>query len=60
MAREKKDAKLLSMRLDRNIHERLEFFCAETGMTKTMAIEKILDKYLRTYFQRPEEERKLF
>ena len=38
MAREKKDAKLLSMRLDRDIHEKLEMFCNETGMTKTAAI----------------------
>ncbi len=60
MARERKDAKLLNIKLDREVHEQLEQFCRESGMTKTMATEKILRKYLCEYFRRPEEERQLF
>lgn len=35
-------------------------FCDETGMSKTVATEKILSQYLEEYFDRPENERKLF
>ena len=61
MSRERKDAKLLNIKLDRKIHEQLEKFCAETGMTKTMATEKILTQFFfDEYFSRPENVRKLF
>ncbi len=60
MSREKKDAKLLNIKLDRTIHEQLERFCAETGLSKTTATEKILEQFFIEYFKRPEKERKLF
>ena len=60
MSRTKKDAKILNIKLDREIHEQLVQFCNESGMTKTIAVEKILQHYFEDYFQRPEEERKLF
>lgn len=60
MPRQKKDAKILNIKLDRKIHEQLEQFCEEPGMTKTIATEKILSKYFEEYFSRPEEERTLF
>lgn len=60
MSREKKDAKLLNIKLDRIIHEQLEQFCDESGMTKTMATEKILAQFFDEYFHRPEEERRIF
>jgi len=60
MSRTKKDAKMLNIKLDRPIHDQLEQFCDETGMTKTMATEKILAQYFDEYFKKPEEERKLF
>ena len=45
MSREKKDAKLLNIKLDRAVHEQLEQFCDESGMTKTLATEKILAQF---------------
>ena len=45
MSRVKKDARFLNMKLDREIYDRLEKFCEETGMTKTMATEKIMDQF---------------
>lgn len=60
MPRQKKDAKILNIKLDRKIHEQLEQFCEESGMTKTVATEKILSKYFEEYFSRLEEERTLF
>lgn len=60
MTRMKKDAKLLNIRLEREIYEQLERFCAESGMTKTTATEKILAQFFEEYFQRPEKERRIF
>ena len=59
MSREKKDAKLLNIKLEREIHDQLERFCAESGMTKTMATEKILSRFFDDYFKRPEAERRI-
>lgn len=60
MPRPKKDAKIISVKLERGIHDRLDSFCTETGMTRTVAIERILNQYLDGYFRKPEEERMLF
>ena len=60
MPRQKKDAKILNIKLAREISDRLEQFCEESGMSKTIATEKILSKYFEEYFSRPEEERTLF
>ena len=60
MPRTKKDAKYLNMKLDRKIYDQLEQFCDESGMTKTMATEKVLEQFFEKYFDRPEEERKIF
>ncbi len=60
MARTKKDAKILNVKLDREVHEKLEQFCDESGMTKTIAVEKILRNYFNEYFNRPKEDRTLF
>lgn len=60
MPRQKKDAKILNIKLAKKISDQLEQFCEESGMSKTVATEKILSKYFEEYFSRPEEERTLF
>lgn len=60
MPRQKKDAKILNIKLAREISDQLEQFYEESGMSKTVATEKILSKYFEEYFSRPEEERTLF
>ncbi len=50
MSRTKKDAKLLNIKLDRTVHEQLEQFCQESGMTKTIATENIMEFYFKEYF----------
>ena len=60
MPRQKKDAKILNIKLERKISDQLEQFCEESGVSKTIATEKILSQYFDEYFSRPEEERKLF
>ena len=60
MPRQKKDAKILNIKLAQEISDQLEQFCEESGISKTVATEKILSKYFEEYFSRPEEERTLF
>ena len=60
MSRPKKDAKNLNIKLDREIYDRLEQFCDETGMTKTTATGRILTQFFERYFERSESDRLLF
>ena len=60
MPRHKKDEKILNIKLAKEISDQLEQFCEESGISKTVATEKILSKYFEEYFSRPEEERTLF
>lgn len=57
MARPKKDGKALNMKLNMATYENLEQYCEESGLTKTRAVERILNKYFDNYFERPEAER---
>ena len=59
MPRTKKDAKYLNIKLDRTIYEKLERFCEESGQSKTVAVERFLDRCLDEYLAKPEETRKL-
>lgn len=60
MPRQKKDAKILNIKLASEINEKLEGFCKETGVSKTIAVEKILHRYFEAYFNKPESERRIF
>jgi len=60
MPRQKKDAKILNIKLAKEISDQLEQFCEESGISKTVATEKILSKYFEEYFSRLEEEHILF
>lgn len=55
MPRQKKDAKILNIKLAREISNQLEQFCEESGISKTVATEKNLSKYFEEYFSRLEE-----
>ena len=51
MARPKtREYKAISLNMDVIVLEKLERYCEETGRTKTMAMERILDKFLTEYF----------
>ena len=60
MAQIRKDSKIVNMKLDRSVYDKLEQFCDETGLSKTAATEKILGQYLSDYFEKPEDKRGLF
>lgn len=57
MARAKKDGRYVNYNIEREIYEKLEKYCEEVGQTKTVAIERILTKYLDNYFNVSEEKR---
>ena len=53
MARPKtRDFKPVNFNMDIKVLEKLEQYCTETGLTKTVAIERILDKFLTEYFDK--------
>lgn len=57
MARPKtRDYKSINFNLDVKVLEKLERFCEETGLTKTTAIERILDKTLTEHFANTSKE----
>lgn len=60
MPREKKDARYLNIKLSSYIYDQLDRFCKETGLNKTAATEKIMEKFFKEYFDKPEEERSPF
>ena len=49
MAKQNKDGKALNIKLDRTVYEQLEKFCEETGLSKTVAVERILSKTFKEY-----------
>lgn len=60
MPRKKKDMKVLNIKLEKTVSDKLEAFCTETGVNKTMAVERFLGRDLDEYFSKPEEERKIY
>lgn len=54
MPRPKKDAKILNIKLALPVYEKLDRFCEESGQSKTIAVERFLDKCLDEYFEKPE------
>lgn len=58
MPRQKKEARILNIRLATPINDKLERFCEESGQTKTLAVERFLDKCLDDYFAKPEKNRR--
>ena len=59
MAKAKKDGRHLNLYIERAVIEQLEKYCEEVGQTKTVAIERILTRYLYNYFDMTEEKRVL-
>ena len=60
MPRTKKDARILNIKLSSPIYDKLDAFCEESGMSKTVATEKIFDQFFERYFEVPETERSEF
>ena len=50
MARIKKDGRRINFLMKSSVIDKLERYCDEVGQTKTEATERILNRYLETYF----------
>lgn len=59
MPRLKKESKVLNIKLEKSISDKLERFCEETGLAKTVAVERFLDKCLDEYFKKEKRKRTL-
>lgn len=46
MARPKKEGRYVNCYMDNTVLDKLEKYCEDTGLTKTVAMERILDKFL--------------
>ena len=44
-----KDWKALNIKIQSSIYEQLEKYCEETGLSKTVAVERILSKAFKEY-----------
>ncbi len=55
MSREKKDAKNFACKFDREIFEKLEEFCELSGQSKTLVVERAVEKYLEEKLEKMRE-----
>lgn len=50
MARAKKDGVYINYYIKKSIKEKLDIYCEDVGQTNTLAVERILEKFLDEYF----------
>ena len=55
MARAKKDGRYINYYIEKEVVDKLDQYCEETGLTKTVAIERILSMYFEEYYNRKSE-----
>ena len=49
MPKHKKDWKALNIKIQSEVYDELEKYCEETGLSKTVAVERILSKVFKEY-----------
>ena len=52
MPRPAKDTRPCSLRMEKQIFERLEQFCNDSGQSKTTAIERAVSMYIDNYYKK--------
>lgn len=52
MPRQKKDARMFSVKLATPVYDKLSRFCNESGQNKTIAVERALSQYIDDYDQK--------
>lgn len=58
MPREKKDSRNFACKFDREIFEKLEEFCRLSGQSKTVVVERAVEKYVTENMEKMRELRK--
>ena len=56
MARPKKDGVHINYYINREVKDKLDKYCQEVGQTNTLALERILNKFLDEYFAKKDRE----
>ena len=56
MAKQKKESKPCSLRMEATLYERLDEFCQETGISKTAVLEKGAIAFMDNYNSKMKEE----
>lgn len=49
MPKPRKDWKALNIKIQSSVYKQLEKYCEETGLSKTVAVERILSKAFKEY-----------
>lgn len=49
MPKPRKDWKALNIKIQNSVYNELEKYCEETGLSKTVAVERILNKAFKEY-----------
>ena len=49
MAKKTKESQPFSIRMEKNTFERLDKFCQNSGLTKTVAVEKAVNIFIEDY-----------
>lgn len=57
MPRPKKQAKYLNVYLDKQIYDSLSEFCIESGQSKTVAVERAIQMYVKNFGEQKEGEK---
>ena len=55
MARPKKDSQVVNLNIERSIYDKFTEFCANTGLTKTVVVERALEMYIDAMNENPEK-----
>ena len=55
MARPKKDSQVVNLNIERSIYDRFTEFCDNTGLTKTVVVERALEMYIDAMNENPEK-----
>ncbi|MBO6155574.1 MAG: hypothetical protein J6O60_09055 [Lachnospiraceae bacterium] len=54
MARPKKDSQVVNLNIERSIYDKFVEFCDNTGLTKTVVVERALEMYIDAVNENPE------
>ncbi len=55
MARPKKDSQVVNLNIERSIYDKFTEFCDNTGLTKTVVVERALEMYIDAMNENPEK-----
>jgi len=59
LARKKKDGKYLNVMINSDVYARLAKYCEVVGQTKTIAVERALDSFIKEYDDKAEKLKRL-